>query len=167
MKTDSDFGALRHAVRPRRQEVVAKRNPVENYVVHAWQCPEKAASRTAPSDRDAARWPQARIASAKTSSTGDQKATKMLRQIIQEYLIKQAGVSLSKFDDPDLMLADLGLDSLGVVEMLYEVEDRYGFQVQDPYRYTTMRFIDIVADLESTIRAKNNGELPEPKRTEA
>jgi acyl carrier protein len=111
--------------------------------------------------------PQARIASAKTSSTGDQKATKMLRQIIQEYLIKQAGVSLSKFDDPDLMLADLGLDSLGVVEMLYEVEDRYGFQVQEPYRYSTMRFIDIVADLESTIRAKNNGELPEPKRTEA
>jgi len=107
------------------------------------------------------------FASAKTSSTGDQKATKMLRQIIQEYLIKQAGVSLSKFDDPDLMLADLGLDSLGVVEMLYEVEDRYGFQVQEPYRYSTMRFIDIVADLESTIRAKNNGELPEPKRTEA
>jgi len=90
-----------------------------------------------------------------------------LQQIIQEYLIKQAGIEPSKFDDPEMMLADLGLDSLGVVEMLYEVEDRYGFQVQDPYRYGTMRFVDIVADLESTIRARNNGELPEPKAAKA
>jgi len=85
----------------------------------------------------------------------------MLRQIMQEYLIHQAGVAPSKFDDPNLMVADLGLDSLGVVEMLYEVEDRYGFQVQDPFRYSTMRFVDIVADMESSIRAKNNGELPD------
>jgi acyl carrier protein len=103
----------------------------------------------------------------KTSSSGDQEATKMLRQIMQEYLIKQAGVAPDKFDDPNLMVADLGLDSLGVVEMLYEVEDRYGFQVQNPFRYSTMRFIDIVADMEATIRAKNNGELPEPKKTKA
>jgi acyl carrier protein len=86
---------------------------------------------------------------------------------MQEYLIKQAGVAPDKFDDPNLMVADLGLDSLGVVEMLYEVEDRYGFQVQNPFRYSTMRFIDIVADMEATIRAKNNGELPEPKKTKA
>jgi acyl carrier protein len=91
----------------------------------------------------------------------------MLRQIIQQYLITQAGVAPSKFDDPELMLADLGLDSLGVVEMLYEVEDRYGFQVRDPFRYSTMRFIDVVADMESTIRARNKGELPEPKKTKA
>jgi acyl carrier protein len=97
------------------------------------------------------------------SGTGIQKAATMLQQIIQEYLIKQAGVAPDKFDDPDLMLEDLGLDSLGVVEMLYEVEDRFGFQVQDPYRYATMRFTDVVADLETTIRARNNGELPEPK----
>jgi len=86
---------------------------------------------------------------------------------MQEYLIKQAGVAPDQFDNPNLMVADLGLDSLGVVEMLYEVEDRYGFQVQNPFRYSTMRFIDIVADMEATIRAKNNGELPEPKKTKA
>jgi acyl carrier protein len=87
----------------------------------------------------------------------------MLQQIMQEYLINQAGVAASKFDDPNLTVEDLGLDSLGVVEMLFEVEDRFGFQVQDPFRYRTMRFVDIVTDLESTIRAKNNGELPPGK----
>jgi len=88
----------------------------------------------------------------------------MLQQIMQRYLIEQAGVAPGKFDNPDLMVADLGLDSLGLVEMLYEVEDRYGFQVKDPFRYGTMRFVDIVADMEATIRARNNGELPEPKQ---
>lgn len=85
----------------------------------------------------------------------------MLRNVMQEYLINQAGVPPAKFDDPDLMVSDLGLDSLGVVEMLYEVEDRYGFQVEDPFRYGSMRFADVVADMESIIRARNNGELPD------
>ena len=85
----------------------------------------------------------------------------MLRQIMQEYLINQVGIERSKFDDPNLMVSDLGLDSLGVVEMLYEVEDRYGFQIEEPFRYGTMRFTDVVADIEATIRKKNNGTLPD------
>jgi acyl carrier protein len=88
----------------------------------------------------------------------------MLQQIMQQYLIEHAGVAAGKFDDPDLMVADLGLDSLGLVEMLYEVEDRYGFQVKDPFRYGAMRFVDIVSDMEATIRARHNGELPAPKQ---
>jgi acyl carrier protein len=85
----------------------------------------------------------------------------MLRQIMQEYLINQAGIAPSKFDDPNLMVSDLGLDSLGVVEMLYEVEDRCGFQIEEPFRFATMRFSDVVADIEATIRSKNNGVLPD------
>ena len=67
-------------------------------------------------------------------------------------------------DDPHLWghVKDLGLDSLGVVEMLFEVEDLYGFQVHDPARYSSMSFNDRVADIEATIRAAHNGQLPEP-----
>lgn len=86
----------------------------------------------------------------------------MLRELIQNYLVTQARIDASKFENPDLQVADLGLDSLGVVEMLFEVEDRYGFQVENPLRYRTMSFNDMVADMEATIRAKNNGQLPEP-----
>ena len=57
-------------------------------------------------------------------------------------------------------VADLGLDSLGVVEMLFEVEDMYGFQVNDPARYSGMSFDEMVADMEATIRAANNGQIP-------
>ncbi len=91
----------------------------------------------------------------------------MLRQIIKDFVVRQFNVDPVQFDRPDLMVKDLGLDSLGVVEMLFEVEDLYGFQVHDPARYSGMSFNDMVADIEATIRAANNGELPEPAALKA
>lgn len=85
----------------------------------------------------------------------------MLRQIIIDFVTRQFGVDRAKFDQPGLKVADLGLDSLGVVEMLFDVEDRFGFQVNDPARYSAMSFDEMVADLEATIRAANNGEIPD------
>lgn len=86
----------------------------------------------------------------------------MLHQLIKDFVIQQFNVEPAVFDKPGLMVADLGLDSLGVVEMLFEVEDLYGFQVNDPARYASMSFDDMVADMEATIRAANNGQIPEP-----
>ena len=86
----------------------------------------------------------------------------MLHQLIKDFVIQQFHVEPAVFDKPGLMVADLGLDSLGVVEMLFEVEDLYGFQVNDPARYSSMSFDDMVADMETTIRAANNGQIPEP-----
>jgi acyl carrier protein len=86
----------------------------------------------------------------------------MLRQIIKDFVVRQFNVDPALFDNPDLKVTELGLDSLGVVEMLFEVEDMYGFQVHDPARYSGMTFEEMVADIEATIRAANNGQLPEP-----
>ena len=79
----------------------------------------------------------------------------MLRQIMQDYLVKHAGVSPRKFDDPELMVVDLGLDSLGLIEMLYEIEERYGIQIDEPFRYNTMKFSDLVTDIEAMIRGRS------------
>lgn len=45
--------------------------------------------------------------------------------------------------------------------MLFEIEDKYGFQIEEPMRYGSMTLDEVVADLEQTIRARNNGEMPE------
>ncbi len=86
----------------------------------------------------------------------------MRRQIIKDFVSQQFNVDPAVFDQPGLKVADLGLDSLGVVEMLFEVEDLYGFQVDDPARYSSMSFDEMVADMETTIRAANNGQIPAP-----
>lgn len=92
---------------------------------------------------------------------------KMLSNLIKSFLIESAEVDPAKFDQPDLMVSDLALDSLGLIEMLFEIEDKYGFQIPDPIRYMSMSYSEMVADIESTVRAHHNGELPQSDAVQA
>ena len=85
----------------------------------------------------------------------------MLGQLIKNYMVTSAKVDPAKFEQPNVMVSDLGLDSLGLVEMLFEVEDRFGFQIADPMRFQAMSFDDMVAAIEAQVREHHNGELPD------
>ena len=85
----------------------------------------------------------------------------MLAPLIKQYLITSAKVDPAEFDRPEAKVAELGLDSLGLIEMLFEVEDKFGFQIADPMRYQSMTFDAMVADIEAQVRAHHNGELPD------
>lgn len=87
----------------------------------------------------------------------------MLEDLVKNYLVKAKNIPLEKFDEPGLLVSALELDSLDLVEMLFEIEDRCGFQLADPTRYPTMTFKDMIADIEAEVRQHNNGELPEFK----
>ena len=91
----------------------------------------------------------------------------MLEDIIKGYLVNSARVDPAKFGAPDLKVSDLGLDSLGLIEMLFEVEDRFGFQIPEPMRFSTMSFSEMVADIEATVRDHHNGQLPPIDATKA
>lgn len=84
----------------------------------------------------------------------------MLENIIKDYLINMAEVDPEKFNQPGLTVADLQLDSLGLLEMLFEVEDKYGFQIPEPMRFLSMSFAEMVADIEAAVRAHHNGQMP-------
>jgi len=84
----------------------------------------------------------------------------MLENIIKNYLINMAEVDPEKFKQPGLTVADLQLDSLGLLEMLFEVEDKYGFQIPEPMRFLSMTFAEMVADIEASVRAHHNGQMP-------
>ncbi len=84
----------------------------------------------------------------------------MLRPLIEDFLRQQPNIDLSKLAAPDAKMHELGIDSLGMVEMLFEIEDRYGFHVDDPARYAQMTLDELVADLEATIKAKHGGVIP-------
>ncbi|HEY8907026.1 MAG TPA: acyl carrier protein [Rhodoferax sp.] len=77
----------------------------------------------------------------------------MLIDQIKTYLVETAGVDPQKFDSPDLKVADLELDSLGLIEMLFEVEDKYGFQIPDPMVFLPMSFAEMVAAIEAMVQA--------------
>jgi acyl carrier protein len=77
----------------------------------------------------------------------------MLFDQIKNYLVETAGVDPQKFENPDLKVADLELDSLGLVEMLFEVEDKYGFHIPDPMVFLPMSFAEMVAAIEAMVQA--------------
>lgn len=77
----------------------------------------------------------------------------MLIDQIKNYLVTTAGVDPQKFEDPELKVADLQLDSLGLIEMLFEVEDQYGFQIPDPMVFLPMSFTEMVSAIETMVQA--------------
>jgi acyl carrier protein len=85
----------------------------------------------------------------------------MLKDIVKRYLVETKGKDAALFEKADLSVAELGLDSLDMVEMLFEIEDLCGFQLADPMRYLNMSYAEMLADIESEIREHNNGELPD------
>jgi acyl carrier protein len=84
----------------------------------------------------------------------------MLRKIVDDFLLTQTHISPEKLADPNVKMVDLGLDSLGVVEMLFEVEDRYGIHIEDAMQYQNMTLTEVVSHMEQIVRAKHGGELP-------
>jgi acyl carrier protein len=76
----------------------------------------------------------------------------MLIEQIKKYLVETAGTDPQKFENPDLKVSDLELDSLGLVEMLFEVEDKYGFQIPDPMIFLPMSFSEMVAAIEAMVQ---------------
>jgi acyl carrier protein len=90
----------------------------------------------------------------------------MLRKIVDDFLLTQTHISPEKLADPNIKMVDLGLDSLGVVEMLFEVEDQYGVHIEDAMQYQDMTLNEVVLHMEQIVRAKHGGELPSLTNTE-
>jgi acyl carrier protein len=84
----------------------------------------------------------------------------MLQKIMNDFLLTQPSVTPEKLADRSLKMVDLGLDSLGVVEMLFEVEDRYGIHIEDAMQFQSMTLDQVMAHIEKIIQNKHGGELP-------
>ena len=83
----------------------------------------------------------------------------MLFDQIKNYLVETAGVDPQKFENPELKVADLELDSLGLIEMLFEVEDKYGFQIPDPMVFLPMTFAEMVAAIDIMVQKHTQSQV--------
>ena len=66
-----------------------------------------------------------------------------------EILAELSGINIDDITDEDALIADLGLDSLGLVELLVETEDRFEIVLDEsdmnPFDLTTVRdYIELV-----------------------
>jgi acyl carrier protein len=94
------------------------------------------------------------------------KEMSVLREIIDEFLLAQGTVTPEQLADPSIKVTELGLDSLGVVEMLFEVEDRYGIHLDDVMQFKDMTLNEVVSHMEKIVRDKYGGQIPHLSRRE-
>lgn len=54
-----------------------------------------------------------------------------IKEMMVEYLVKQEGIPMELASNGETRVEDLDIDSLNIVEMLYEIEDKYGIRVDN------------------------------------
>ena len=54
-----------------------------------------------------------------------------IKEMMIDYLVKQEGIPEEVVANGATKVEDLGIDSLNIVEMLYEIEDKYGIRVEN------------------------------------
>jgi acyl carrier protein len=60
-----------------------------------------------------------------------QEQTTKIRELMVDYLVNQGGIAADVVANGSVKVEDLGVDSLSMVEMLYEIEDKYGIRVEN------------------------------------
>jgi acyl carrier protein len=70
-------------------------------------------------------------------------------QVIKEILAKQLKVDVDTIDENTNIVADLGADSLDVVEMLMTIEEEYDVVVPDEFVTTFVTVGDVARYVES------------------
>ena len=74
-----------------------------------------------------------------------------MEEKIKEILSEVSGVPLSELHAETRLVADLGMSSFDLADMVISVEEAYGIQIPD----TRFRELETVADIERVIREEN------------
>jgi acyl carrier protein len=75
----------------------------------------------------------------------DRAQAQAVKTLIVDYLARCAGVDPKRLSDAQITLDSLGIDSLSMVEMLWELEDKLGLHVEDTAQLPGMTLDQLVA----------------------
>lgn len=73
----------------------------------------------------------------------------MIFETVRDIIAKQIGLDKSRITLESDIIKDLGLDSLGVVELVMEIEDEYGLVADDDTVATLKTVGDVVKYIEA------------------
>lgn len=80
---------------------------------------------------------------------------------LQDLLIESYGLDRGRLG-PDAELATLGVDSLGLVELLFQIEDRFGVQIPGDAPTELRTVADVVAYIDTLVAARPAGSAGDP-----
>jgi acyl carrier protein len=71
-------------------------------------------------------------------------------EIIQDILVQKFALDRAKLT-PDGTLEQLGIDSLAILEMLFDIEDRFGLKITEDMPQTLTTLQDVVLYIDSLV----------------
>ncbi|WOB47924.1 phosphopantetheine-binding protein [Xanthomonas hydrangeae] len=74
--------------------------------------------------------------------------------IINSFIANYAGVPAESLADPDVRLDSLNIDSLGVVELLFDIEEKYAVHIDDPLQLKDLTLQELHAMVAELIERK-------------
>lgn len=80
---------------------------------------------------------------------GAKEHTIMIFETVRDIIANQIGLDKSRITLESDIIKDLGLDSLGVVELVMEIEDKYGLVADDDAVATLKTVGDVVKYIEA------------------
>ncbi len=72
-------------------------------------------------------------------------------EVLQDLLMKQYGLAREQVA-PDAALTALGVDSLGLIELMFEIEDRFGISLPDDKAPVLITIADVVDYIELLLK---------------
>ena len=75
----------------------------------------------------------------------------MILNKLKEMIAEQFGIDIDNISETTDIVADLGADSLDIVEMMMTLEDEYGLVIDDETAKTLKTVGDVAGDIESRL----------------
>ncbi len=72
---------------------------------------------------------------------------------LEEILVRDYGVAAAQIT-PEATLESLGLDSLSMLELMFKIEDRYGFKITEDLPSDLKTINDVVAFIDALLARK-------------
>jgi acyl carrier protein len=79
-------------------------------------------------------------------------------EIIQDILAQKFALDRAKLT-PEAELSQLGIDSLAVLELLFDIEDRFGLKIKDDMPSSLMTLQDVVLYIDALLAQR---QAPKP-----
>jgi len=76
-------------------------------------------------------------------------------EVVQDNIVDKFGVDRASLA-PDRALDQLGIDSLAVLEILFDIEDRFGIKIEEDVPTTLATLQDVVVYIDTVVRARRS-----------
>lgn len=85
-------------------------------------------------------------------------------ELLQDLLIKEHELTREQLA-PDVQLAAVGVDSLGLIELMFQIEDRFGITLTDDKPVVLVTVGDVVAYVDSLVAPYATPARLDPEQT--